>query len=87
MGGEESQSGSCELFKIKNNILNKGKQSMPFHVNGPEFISSSSDRAELFANNLSSNSTSEYKSHSLPDLSPLKDQKLCVIFTSAHQKN
>lgn len=80
---QESQSG--ELFRIKNNILNKDKQS--FLVNGPVFISSSSDKAELFAKKLFSNSTLEYKSHSLPDLSLLKDQKRYLYLGSSKELN
>ena len=42
--------------RIANSVLNKGKSAIPALFNGPEMLSSASDKAELFAKNFSMNS-------------------------------
>ena len=47
---------SCDFWRIANSLLNKGKSAIPPLFNGPEVLSSSSDKAKLFAENFSLNS-------------------------------
>ena len=48
--------GSCDFWRIANSVLNKGKSAIPPLFNGPEVLSSASDKAKLFAENFSLNS-------------------------------
>ena len=48
--------GSCDFWRIANSVLNKGKSAIPPVFNGPEVLSSASDKAKLFAENFSLNS-------------------------------
>ena len=48
--------GSRDFRRIADNVLNKGKSAIPPLFNGPEVLSSASDKAKLFAENLSKNS-------------------------------
>ena len=48
--------GSCDFWQIANSVLNKGKSAIPPLFNGPEVLSSASDKAKLFAENFSLNS-------------------------------
>ena len=48
--------GSQDFWRIANSVLNKGKSAIPPLFNGPEVLSSASDKAELFAENFSKNS-------------------------------
>ena len=48
--------GTCDFWRIANSVLNKGKSAIPPVFNGPEVLSSPSDKAKLFAENLSKNS-------------------------------
>ena len=41
--------GSRDFWQIANTVLNKGKSSIPPLFNGPEVLSSASDKAILFA--------------------------------------
>ena len=50
--------GSREFWQIANSVLNKGKSAIPPLFNGPEVLSSASDKAKLFAENFSLNSNS-----------------------------
>ena len=45
--------GSQDFWQIANSVLNKGKSTMPSLFNGSEVLSSASDKAMLFARNLS----------------------------------
>ena len=45
--------GSRDLWRIANSVLNKGKSAIPPQFNGPEVLSSASDKAKLFAENFS----------------------------------
>ena len=47
---------SRDFWRIANSVLNKGKSAIPSLFNGPEVLSSASDKAKLFAENLSLNS-------------------------------
>ena len=47
---------SRDFWQIANNVLNKGKSAIPPLCNGPEVLSSASDKAKLFAENFSKNS-------------------------------
>ena len=48
--------GSHDFWRIANSVLNKGKSAIPPLFNGPEVLSSASDKAKLFAENFSVNS-------------------------------
>ena len=48
--------GSRDFWRIANNVLKKGKSAIPPLFNGPEVLSSASDKAKLFAKNFSKNS-------------------------------
>ena len=48
--------GSRYFWRIANSALNKGKSAIPPLFNGPEVLSSASDKAKLFAENFSKNS-------------------------------
>ena len=43
--------GSRDFWRIANSVLNKGKSAIPPLFNGPEVLSSASDKAKLFAEN------------------------------------
>ena len=43
--------GSRDLWRIANSVLNKGKSVIPPLFNGPEVLSTASDKAKLFAKN------------------------------------
>ena len=58
--------GSCNFWRIANSVLNKGKSAIPPLFNGPEVLSSASDKAKLFAENFSLNSDLDDKGVSLP---------------------
>ena len=47
--------GSRDFWRIANSVLNKGKSTTPPLFNGPEVLSSASDKAKLFAKNFSKN--------------------------------
>ena len=59
--------GTREFWRITNKVMNRGKPSIPTIVNGPEILSSSSDKAVLFAQMFSSNSTLDDQGHPLPE--------------------
>ena len=48
--------GSRDFWQIANSVLNKGISAVPLLFNGPEVLSSASDKSKLFAKNFSSNS-------------------------------
>ena len=56
--------GSWDFWRIANSVLNKGKSAIP--PNGPEVLSSASDKAKLFAKNFSKNSNLDDSGISLP---------------------
>ena len=58
--------GSQEFWQIANIVFNKGKSSIPPLFNGPDVLSSTSEKAKLFAENFSKNSNLDYSGISLP---------------------
>ena len=58
--------GSHDFWQIAKSILNKGKSAVPPQFNGPEVLSSASDKAKLFAENVSLNSNLDDVGVSLP---------------------
>ena len=58
--------GSWDFWQIANSVLNKGKSAIPPLFNGPEVLSSVSDKAKLFAKNFSKNSNLDDSGISLP---------------------
>ena len=60
------KSGSRDFWRIANSVLNKGKSAIPPLFNGPEVLSSTSDKAKLFAENFSKNSNLDDSGISLP---------------------
>ena len=46
----------ADLWRIANSVLNKGKSAVSPLFNGPEVLSSASDKAKLFAKNFHRNS-------------------------------
>ena len=58
--------GSCDFWQVANSVLKKGKSAIPPLFNGPEVLSSASDKAKLFAKNFSKNSSLNDSGISLP---------------------
>ena len=58
--------GSRDFWRIANSILSKGKSAIPPLFNGPNVLSSVSDKAKLFAENFSKNSNLDDSGISLP---------------------
>ena len=48
--------GSRNFWRLANSVLNKGKSAIPSLFNGPEVLSSASNKAKLFAENFFKNS-------------------------------
>ena len=58
--------GSCDFWRIANNVLNKGKSAIPPLFNGPEVLSSTFDKAKLFAEDFPKKSNLDDSGISLP---------------------
>ena len=58
--------GSRDFWRIANSLLNKGKSAIPPLFNGPEVLSSASDKAKFFAENFSLNSNLDDSGVSFP---------------------
>ena len=58
--------GSQDFWRIANSVLSKGKSAIPPLFNGPEVLSSASDKAKLFAKNFSKNPNFDDSGISLP---------------------
>ena len=58
--------GSRDFWRIASSVLNKGKSAIPPLFNGPEVLSSASEKAKLFAENFSKNSNFDDSGISLP---------------------
>ena len=58
--------GSRDFWRIANSVLNQGKSAIPPLFNGPEVLSSASDKAKIFAKNFSENSNPDDSGISLP---------------------
>ena len=69
--------GSRDFWRICNSILNRGKSAIPPLFNGPEVLTASMDKANLFARNFSNNSTLDDSFHALPDFPLRTEQRLC----------
>ena len=67
---------SRDFRRIANSILNKVKSAIPPLFNGPEVLSSASDKANLFAENFSKNSNLDDSGISLPVFPSRTNQKL-----------
>ena len=67
------------LWEIANSVLNKGKSAIPPLFNGPEVLSSASDKAKLFAKNFSKNSNLDDSGISLPVFPSRTNLKLQII--------
>ena len=74
--------GSRDFWQIANSVLNKGKSAIPPLFNGPEVLSSASDKAKLFAENFSENSNLHDSGISLPVFPPITNLKLHNIFVT-----
>ena len=74
--------GSRDLWRIANSVLNKGKSAVPPLFNGPEVLSSASDKVKLFAENFSKNSNLDDSGISLPVFPSRTNLKLhCISVT------
>ena len=60
------KTGSQDFKVVANSVLNKGKSTVPPQSNGPEVLSSASDKAKLFAKNFARISNLVDSSSSLP---------------------
>ena len=72
--------GFCDSWRIANSVLNKGKSAIPL-FNGPEVLSSASDKAKLFTENFSLNSNlddSGISLHVFPSTTNLKLHNISV---------
>ena len=58
--------GSRDFWRIANSVLNQDKSAIPPLFNGPEVLSSASDKAKFFAKNFSENSNPDDSGISLP---------------------
>ena len=68
--------GFRDFWRIVNSVLNKGKSAIPPLFNGPEVLSSASDKAKLFAENFSKNFYLDDSGISLPVLPSRTNLKL-----------
>ena len=67
--------GSRDFWKIFNNVFNKGKSTIPPLFHGSDVLTSSKDKAELFATKFSTNTTLNSSFHDLPEF-PLRSEHL-----------
>ena len=74
--------GSRDFWRIANSVLNKGKSAIPPLFNGPEVLSSASDKAKLFAENFSKNSNLGDSGISLPVFTSRTNLKLHNIYVT-----
>ena len=81
----DQQLGSREFWRITNKVLGRGKSSVPTLINGPEVLSSSVDKSNLFAKNFSSNSNLDDLGHPLPDYPSKTDSSLSNFTVSAKE--
>ena len=71
--------GSRDFWRIANSVLNKGKSTIPPLFNGPEVLSSASDKPKLFPENFSLNSNLDDSGISLPTFPSGTNLKLLNI--------
>ena len=75
--------GSCDFWRIANNVLNRGKSAIPPLFNGPKVLSSASDKATFFAENFSRNSNLDDSGILLPVFPSRTNLKLHNIFVTS----
>ena len=75
--------GSCDFWRIANNVLNRGKSSIPPLFNGPKVLSSASDKATFFAENFSRNSNLDDSGILLPVFPSRTNLKLHNILVTS----
>ena len=68
--------GSCDVWRIANSVLNKGKSAVPPLFNRLEVLSFASDKGKLFAENFTLNSNLDDSGISLPVFSSRTNLKL-----------
>ena len=73
--------GSHDFWEIANSVLNKVKSAIPPLFNGPEVLSSASDKAKLFPENFSLNSNLDDSGISLPVFPSRTNLKLHISVT------
>ena len=71
--------GSQDFWQIANGVLNKGKSAISPLFNGPEVLSSASDKATLLAKNFSKHSNLDDSGISLPVFPSRTNQKVYDI--------
>ena len=71
-----------DFWQIANSVLNKGKSAIPSLFNGPEVLSSPSDKAKLSTENFSKNSNPDVSGISLPGFPSRTNLKLHNISVS-----
>ena len=67
--------GSRDFWRIIKSVTSNKRSSIPPIFNGPEVLSSSKDKAELFSNIFSTNSTLDDSGHAVPEF-PLRTNKV-----------
>ena len=78
--------GSCDFWRIANSVLSKGKSAITPLFNGPVVLSSASDKAKLFAENFSTNSSPDNSGISLPVFPSRANLKLHISVTNTMVK-
>ena len=73
--------GSWDVWRIANSVLNRGKSAIPPPFNGPEVLSSASDKAKLFAENFSKDSNLDDPGIYLPVFPSRTKLKLHISLT------
>ena len=63
---QDQRLGSREFWKITNTVLHRGKSAIPTLLHGPEVLSSSADKASLFADMFASNGNLDDSNHPVP---------------------
>ena len=71
--------GSRAFWKIFNSVFNKGKSNVPPLFNGFEVLTSSKDKAELFAQSFSKNCSLNSSGHGLPNFPSRCNDSLCDL--------
>ena len=71
--------GSRDFWRIANSVLNQGKSAIRPLFNGPEVLSSASDKVKLFAENVSNNSNLDDSGISLPVFPSRSNFKLHIV--------
>ena len=74
--GSESL-GSREFWRITNKVLNRGKASIPTLVVDSSQVTSSKDKANIFASKFAANSNLDDLGSLPPEFPPVTDEKLC----------